>query len=73
MHIYKCTHIAGSRCYIRQLIQELNQRRVEHICNRWYAPKTYHFCNVLKKYGADEFTWKVINGKRVWLDKEAVV
>ena len=60
MHIYKFTHIASSRAYIGQTIQDPTQRRAEHISNSKHTPKTYHFHNALKKYGINAFTFEVI-------------
>ena len=73
MHIYKFTHLASGRCYIGQTTQDPNQRRLEHISGSRYSEKTYHFHNALKKYGVEFFVFEVIEGKRVWVNKEAVV
>ena len=73
MHIYKWTHKLTGKCYIGQSIQDPNQRRLEHINDSKYTTKTYHFHNALRKYSIEAFDWEVIDGKRVWLDKEAVV
>jgi group I intron endonuclease len=60
MVIYKFTHIESGRCYIGQTIQQPNRRRLEHISNSRYTPKTYHFHNAIKKYSIDAFTFEVI-------------
>ena len=53
MHIYKFTHIASGRCYIGQTIQDPNRRRrLAHLESTHCRGKT----------------WKLINGKRVWLE-----
>lgn len=52
MHIYKWTHIENGKSYIGQSIQEPNRRRLEHIAHSRYTGKT----------------WKLINGKRVWIE-----
>jgi group I intron endonuclease len=60
MYIYKFTHTETGRCYIGQTIQDLNQRRLEHIADSRHTPRTYHFHNALKKYGVDSFSFEVI-------------
>jgi group I intron endonuclease len=60
MHIYKFTHIETGRCYIGQTVQDPNRRRLEHIADSRHTPRTYHFHNALKKYGADAFIFEVI-------------
>ena len=60
MHIYKFTHIESGRCYIGQTIQDPYRRRLEHISE------------VNKKTSGGK-TWRIIDGKRTWIDKEASV
>lgn len=61
MYIYKFTHIDSGRCYIGQTIQLPEQRKAEHLSNSKYSTKEYHFHNALKKYGANAFTFEVID------------
>lgn len=60
MYIYKFTHLETGRSYIGQTIQDPKQRKYEHLCNSKHTPRTYHFHNALKKYGASSFSFEVI-------------
>jgi hypothetical protein len=63
MHIYKFTHIETGRCYVGQTIQQPNRRRLEHS----------ELMSEINKKTSGGKTWKIINGKRTWLNKEASV
>jgi group I intron endonuclease len=60
MYIYKFIHTESGRAYIGQTIQNPNRRRLEHIADSRNTPRTYHFHNALKKYGAESFIFEVI-------------
>jgi hypothetical protein len=85
MHIYKWTHTETNRSYIGQSIQEPNRRRLEHISGsrstkktsgwKWSDEQKEKLKPVQEKLSkmTKNKTWKVMNGKRVWLDKEDLV
>ena len=57
--IYKATNDTNGKVYIGQTIQTLNERIRQHL--RDTNRKKQHFYYSLIKYGADNFTWEIID------------
>jgi group I intron endonuclease len=58
MIIYKATNKIDGKCYIGQTINSLNDRKITHKCHGKKDNNYFH--NALKKYGFDNFEWKII-------------
>ncbi len=61
MIIYKATNRLNGKVYIGQTINNLKDRKADHINKANNHPdRNNHFCNALRKYGVDSFNWEVI-------------
>jgi group I intron endonuclease len=54
--IYVATNIVNQKCYVGKTVKSLEKRKSEHISN----PSTEGFHGALKKYGVENFEWKII-------------
>jgi group I intron endonuclease len=63
--IYKATNNINKKVYIGKTTRTLKDRKKEHISHA--KSEDYYFHNALRKYGAENFTWEII--EEVELDK----
>jgi group I intron endonuclease len=62
--IYKVTNLHNQKSYIGQTVKPLAARRSRHMYDAFKRSRANRQCfaNALRKYGDDEFTWKIIEG-----------
>jgi group I intron endonuclease len=58
--IYKCTNLCNGKIYIGKTIGSLKNRIRVHLWNATAGSRTY-FHSSIRKYGADNFKWEVID------------
>lgn len=58
--IYKATNLVNEKSYIGQTIVGLEKRRRRHIVEANGKHNNFYFHNALKKYGLENFKWKII-------------
>lgn len=58
--IYKATCKIDGRCYIGLTTRTLRQRKAEHLDAALFKNSPLYFHGAIRKYGAKNFTWKVI-------------
>ena len=59
MIVYKVTNLINGKIYIGQTIHPLNDRKARHIYSS-NNKNGFYFHSALRKYGTDNFSWKVI-------------
>jgi len=60
--LYKATNKINGKCYIGQTMQDLEQRKAEHLSAAFSVKsKRYncHFCRAIRKYGKESFEWEI--------------
>lgn len=60
MFIYKATSSTTGKVYIGQSSQTLQERINQHNSHAYGHQYNYHFHNAIRKYGADDFTYEII-------------
>lgn len=60
MFIYKATSATTGKVYIGQSSQTLQERINQHNSHAFGQQYNYHFHNAIRKYGADDFTYEII-------------
>ena len=60
MFIYKATSATTGKVYIGQTSQTLQDRTSQHNSHAFGHQYNYHFHNAIRKYGAEDFTYEVI-------------
>lgn len=71
--IYKATNKVNGKIYIGQTTQSLNKRIYRHKYDAFKRVIGTAFCNAIRKYGVDQFTWEIVekcNSKEVLDDME---
>lgn len=63
MFIYKATSQTTGKVYIGQSSQTLQERINQHNSHAFGHQYNYHFHNAIRKYGADDFTYEIIEDK----------
>jgi len=59
MIIYSATNLINNKKYIGKTCFNLSRRKTEHIYRSKHDTHNCHFYNALKKYGVENFTWKI--------------
>ena len=60
MFIYKATSATTGKVYIGQTTQTLQERISQHNSHAYGHQYNYHFHNAIRKYGAEDFTYEII-------------
>ena len=60
MFIYKATSATTGKVYIGQTTQTLQERISQHNSHAYGHQYNYHFHNAIRKYGAKDFTYEII-------------
>lgn len=60
MFIYKATSATTGKVYIGQTTQTLQERISQHNSHAFGHQYNYHFHNAIRKYGAEDFTYEII-------------
>lgn len=60
MFIYKATSATTGKVYIGQTTQTLQERINQHNSHAFGHQYNYHFHNAIRKYGAEDFTYEII-------------
>ena len=60
MFIYKATSTTTGKVYIGQTTQTLQERINQHNSHAYGHQYNYHFHNAIRKYGAEDFTYEII-------------
>lgn len=60
MFIYKATSTTTGKVYIGQTTQTLQERINQHNSHAFGHQYNYHFHNAIRKYGAEDFTYEII-------------
>lgn len=60
MFIYKATSATTGKVYIGQTTQTLQERINQHNSHAFGHQYNYHFHNAIRKYGADDFSYEII-------------
>ena len=60
MFIYKATSATTGKVYIGQTVQTLQERISQHNSHAFGHQYNYHFHNAIRKYGAEDFTYEII-------------
>lgn len=60
MLIYKATSATTGKVYIGQTSQSLQERINQHNSHAYGHQYNYHFHNAIRKYGADDFNYEII-------------
>ena len=60
MFIYKATSATTGKVYIGQTTQTLQERINQHNSHAYGHQYNYHFHNAIRKYGAEDFTYEII-------------
>lgn len=60
MFIYKATSATTGKVYIGQTTQTLQERINQHNSHAFGHQYNYHFHNAIRKYGADDFNYEII-------------
>ena len=58
--IYKVINVVNDKAYIGQTVVGLEKRRRRHIVEANGKHNNFYFHNALKKYGLENFNWKII-------------
>jgi hypothetical protein len=58
--IYKVTNRINGKSYIGQTVKPLSERISEHVCHALLKKDNTYFHNAIRKYGKENFEWKII-------------